>query len=212
MLTQCFDIASLNDPFHRSYKQVKGLQESSREILDLVNQESAKVSRENIIFGDAPVGRFVGISGWLPFSYEINPIIGLYEDEDGSGSHGDDRDRDLFGPADDDPFGKSANSSGEERTPVVKVLAHVRDLISLDIKEIPCTERSAMTTPIFLGHGEADEKIRDSLGVSACRTLRSLGFHVVMRSYKDLGHWYKIPDEIDDIVDFVHHGGAAASS
>ncbi|KAK4235059.1 Alpha/Beta hydrolase protein [Achaetomium macrosporum] len=211
MLTQWFDVASLDDPSHRSQKQVKGLQESSREIFDLVDQESAKVPRENIILGgisqgcamglvcllamDAPVGRFVGMSGWLPFTHEIDSIMGLDEHND------------LFGTRDDDPFDKSPNSSEEEQKPVAKVLAHVRDLLSLDSTECPPTERSAITTPIFLGHGEADEKIRHSLGVSACRTLRSLGFQVTLRSYKDLGHWYKVPDEIDDIVAFIHHGG-----
>ncbi|KAK3302745.1 Alpha/Beta hydrolase protein [Chaetomium strumarium] len=226
MLTQWFDIASLDDPSHRSHKQVKGLQESSREILDLVDQESAKVPRENIILGgisqgcamglvcllamESPVGRFVGMSGWLPFRHEIDPIMGLDEDESESNEHGTDQDDDdIFGCADtDDPSATPSKPSGDEQKPVVKVLARVRDLLSLDSTESPCTDKSALTTPIFLGHGEADEKIRHSLGVGAHRTLTSLGFQASLRSYKGLGHWYKIPDEIDDIVAFIQHGAS----
>ena len=33
--------------------------------------------------------------------------------------------------------------------------------------------------------------------------LRALGYEVVWKLYPGLGHWYKIPDEIDDIVEFI---------
>jgi predicted esterase len=225
MLTQWFDIASLDDPSHRSHKQVKGLQESSREILDLVNLEAAKVPRENITLGgmsqgcamglvcllamESPVGRFIGMSGWLPFRHEIDPILGLDEDGNAIDEHGGGQDDDIFGTSPDEPFATSPNSSSEEQQkPVVKALAHIRELLAFDSAESPCMDKSALTTPIFLGHGESDEKIKHSFGVSACRTLRSLGFQVTLRSYPGLGHWYKIPDEIDDIVAFVHQGAS----
>lgn len=52
MLTQWFDIASLDDPSHKSHTQVRGLEESRGEIMDLLDREIAEgVSRQNIIIG-----------------------------------------------------------------------------------------------------------------------------------------------------------------
>ncbi len=69
--------------------------------------------------------------------------------------------------------------------------------------ESPSRAESALSTPVFIGHGDADDKINPSLGEDACRALRAVGFLVDWRSYKEQGHWYKIPDEIDDIVEFI---------
>lgn len=33
--------------------------------------------------------------------------------------------------------------------------------------------------------------------------MKSIGFPVEWRSYSEQGHWYKIPEEIDDIVAFI---------
>ncbi len=56
MLTQWFDIASLDDPSHRSDTQLQGLEESAREILDLISQESREIPPKNIILGGLSQG------------------------------------------------------------------------------------------------------------------------------------------------------------
>jgi predicted esterase len=198
MLTQWFDIASLDDPSYRNNTQVHGLQESYREVLQLVNQESAKVLTPNIILGgpsqgcamalicllaiDFPVGGFLGMSGWLPFSNDIAELARIEED-----------------PRDDDPFG----SDLELQEPVAKVLGFIRDLLTLSIPDSADGVKSALSTPIFLGHGAVDEKVRSCLGEDARDVMRSVGFQVEWRCYKEQGHWYKVPDEIDDIVEFL---------
>jgi uncharacterized protein YggL (DUF469 family) len=67
---------------------------------------------------------------------------------------------------------------------------------------------------VFLGHGDADEKKPYALGHAAAETLQALGFDVTWRLYQNLGHWYKVPDEIDDIVNFIQNsvGWSVASS
>ncbi|POR32484.1 Uncharacterized protein TPAR_07310 [Tolypocladium paradoxum] len=85
--------------------QLRGLEESTREILELIDQESGKVPRGNIILGglsqgcamalvcllaiDFSVGGFVGMSGWLPCRNEIEELV-----------KADDK-----GDSEDDPFG-----------------------------------------------------------------------------------------------------------
>jgi hypothetical protein len=33
--------------------------------------------------------------------------------------------------------------------------------------------------------------------------LDAIGFKVRWEVYREQGHWYKVPDEIDDITDFI---------
>jgi predicted esterase len=64
-------------------------------------------------------------------------------------------------------------------------------------------KETALSTPIFMGHGDADEKKPYVLGEAVARTMRAAGYSVDWKLYQGLGHWYKIPDEIDDIVNFI---------
>ena len=199
MLTQWFDIASLDDPSHRSQTQLQGIEESCCEVSDMVGREAREVYHKNVILGGIsqgcatgliallalafPLGGFVGMSGWLPFTGDIERLASGEDDFDD----------------DDDPFA----SEGGTQDAALKVLDFVRDLVSVHIPEEANGEASVISTPVFLGHGEADEKIRLSLGDNACRVLRSVGLRVEWKSYKDQGHWYKIPDEVDDVVEFI---------
>ena len=132
-----------------------------------------------------PIGGFIGMSGWLPFRNDIDGLLtGEGEDED-------------------DPFGPDPADEEEAPDPAVKIIGYVRDLLSIDDPKPPTRNDSALSTPVFLGHGDADEKIRPSLGREACQAMKAIGFRVDWKSYEGQGHWYKIPDEIDDIVDFI---------
>jgi predicted esterase len=58
-------------------------------------------------------------------------------------------------------------------------------------------------TPYFLGHGTADEKVSVRLGLQSRDTLLQLGQDVTWKQYDGWGHWYKAPDELDDIACFL---------
>ncbi|KAI1143725.1 acyl-protein thioesterase [Hypoxylon sp. FL0543] len=209
-LTQWFDIKSLDDPSHRQDGQVRGLTESSREILELVNEESKKIPRERIILGglsqgcaaaliclltlDLPLGGFVGMSGWLPFQGEIKKIAEGDEGVDDDSPSRFDR---------DDPFSDSDEELSGDQDPISEVVAYVRDLLGQESLKSRDEAISLIRTPVFLGHGELDDKIKPRLGQLAGETLVSCGFRVTWKSYRDQGHWYKIPDEIDDLVEFI---------
>lgn len=224
MLRQWFDIRSLDDPSYRQDGQLKGLVESSQEIREILDEELKKISHQNIILGglsqgcatalccllslNFPLGGFIGMSGWLPFQKEIEAAA---RDED------DSSDDNPFGSDTEDPF---EHSEGEEgpviQDPISRVINLTRDLLCLDKLENTSKTNSPLLTPVFLGHGEADDKVKPCYGKSAYETLVAGGFQVTWKCYSDQGHWYKIPDEIDDLVKFIReqvgwHEGTSGS-
>ncbi len=213
MLTQWFDVASLDDPSDRSHKQLAGLRESFAEILAVVEQEcgDAGIPRQNIILGglsqgcamaliclialERPIGGFVGMSGWLPFQKEIEARAPA-----GDGPELDDV---VLGGT-DERCSVSAGADTEKQDhgrSLANSIDYVRELLQLD--NVSDGAHTVLSTPVFLGHGEADDKIKVSLGEAAQRTMGRLGFDVQWRAYAGEGHWYRIPDEIDDVVAFV---------
>ncbi|KAI0100535.1 phospholipase/carboxylesterase [Nemania sp. FL0031] len=208
-LTQWFDIARLPDPSYRKETQLRGLAESAVEIRELLHHEIdvAGVSPTNIILGgisqgcamslsvllalEYPLGGYFGMCGYLPFQQDIEDAI----------NKGDDSDDGLD---DDNPFAAS-DEDDQPDDPALKALTFERDLLCIDSPQGNTAERqqTASPTPIFLGHGDADEKKPYVLGENAARTMRAAGYNVEWKLYPGLGHWYKIPDEIDDIVQFI---------
>lgn len=201
VLTQWFDIARLEDPSFRKETQIQGLSESVGEILDIVKQERdlCGIVPRNIVLGGLsqgcatslsvllclgnPIGGFVGMSGYLPFREDMDdaaadPVVD-----------------------DDDPFAGDAACVSSE--PAVRVATFIRDLLDLPAMAAPSSEVMARGTPVFLGHGSEDEKVPCSLGEGMAETVRRAGYDVTWRRYEGLGHWYKIPEEMDDIVDFL---------
>ncbi|PNY28723.1 Acyl-protein thioesterase [Tolypocladium capitatum] len=199
MLTQWFDIACLRDPSHRKEVQLRGLAESAQEILDLLEQEMRTIPSSNIILGglsqgcamsltvllclDYRIGGLVGMSGYLPFREDTeeavkDPVVG-----------------------ENDPF--SGDEEQEQHDPVVRACIFERDLLCLRPVEDPGYEKTALSTPIFLGHGSVDDKVPCSVGEAMAGTMQRAGYEVEWKCYQGQGHWYKIPDEIDDIVQFL---------
>jgi predicted esterase len=206
-INQWFDIASLGDPSQRRDVQLQGLADSAKYLQPILNQELETIPSKNIILGglsqgcamalplllslEFPLGGFVGMSGWLPFRNDIDQIIGPNGSQDSDGN--------------DNPFLFSEGDEREGLDPYIVVMNFARDILSMDQMNIQTSsnEQTCLTTPVFLGHGGNDEKIRYELGKEAAQTLSSLGMQVTWRGYPGLGHWYKIPEEIDDILEFL---------
>ncbi|KAI1772967.1 acyl-protein thioesterase [Hypoxylon cercidicola] len=209
-LRQWFDVASLDDPSQKPDVQLRGLTESLPEILGLIDAESQKVPRENIIIGgmsrgcamalicllilDSPLGGFIGMSGRLPLQREIEDVA-----KDDGGADSDN----PFGSDTDNPFAHSDDECSKNQEPITRVAEYLRGLLDQETLNKPGNANSSATTPVFLGHGEADDKVKHHFGKSAYETLMACGYRVTWKSYEDLGHWYKIPDEIDDLVEFI---------
>lgn len=202
MLTQWFDIAHLQDPSHRKELQLQGLGESAREILDILRHEHEinNIAAGNILLGglsqgcamslsvllclDYRIGGFVGMSGYLPFRQDIDEAI----------------DEVLFD--EDDPFSSGFNTQ-DQYGPATRASIFERDLLGLPPVGDPGCNKTAHLTPVFLGHGSADDKVPCSLGEDMAGTMERASYKVEWKCYQGQGHWYKIPDEIDDIMGFL---------
>ncbi|KFY01563.1 hypothetical protein V490_00852 [Pseudogymnoascus sp. VKM F-3557] len=198
VINQWFDIASVEDPSHRRDTQVQGLAESAEHVRSIIARELKTISKENIVLGglsqgcamslaillslEFPLGGYFGMSGWLPFRDDIEDVVAPVGKED-------------------DPFAAD-ETDGEALEPQLMALSLVRDILSVDAVT-PSTERTSLTTPVLLCHGEDDEKVKCRLGQEAAQSLSSLGMDVTWKCYSGLGHWYKIPDEMDDIFEFL---------
>ncbi|KAI2617665.1 phospholipase/carboxylesterase [Hypomontagnella submonticulosa] len=222
-LNQWFDFASLDNPCYNTGIQRDGLESSSAEIQDLIKMEAKYVSYRKMILGglshgcamalslllalEFPLGGFIGMSGWLPFEPDIQKLVKpTNNDEAGDITN-------PFGPDDDVSYLSDADDEKEDSDEEVEEDELLQDVFffcreqafGYSDEEPVELSHTSIATPIFLGHGNNDEKINPSFGRTASTTLSTIGYDVTWKSYKDQGHWYKIPDEIDDIVEFVKH-------
>lgn len=104
-----------------------------------------------------------------------------------------------------DPFqsGSRENSEGDPRSGIIDTINHIRDIMDLEPVSISGTFPT-LQTPVFLGHGFADPKVSVDLGEKMVELLsKKLKMDVTWKAYEGFGHWYKVPDEIDDVLDFL---------
>lgn len=204
-INQWFDNFSLKDPSRREDVQYDGIKETSEFVAGLVRREADAVGMEHVVIGGlsqgcaaalhillnlgepVPLAAFVGMSGWLPFAETLDPAA--VKDNIG--------DEDDFFSTDDGDDEDASHLQEVHRT----ATNTARDIASLPPLSV-AQQVVFPNTPIFLGHGKSDEKVSIDLGVQAKRVLEALGCSVVWKDY-DEGHWYKIPEEIDDIVEFL---------
>lgn len=198
MINQWFDIASVEDLSYRRDTQVQGLAESAEYVRSIIARELETIPKEKIVLGglsqgcamsltillslEFPIGGYFGMSGRLPFREDIEDVVAPVEEED-------------------DPFADD-EADGEALEPQLMAVSLVRDILSVDTVTLS-SELTSLTTPVLLCHGEEDEKVKCKLGKEAAECLSSLGMQVTWKCYPGLGHSYKIPDEIDDIFEFL---------
>lgn len=60
---------------------------------------------------------------------------------------------------------------------------------------------------VWIGHGDADTVVRYQVGRGVYKAVKVLGMEVEWKRYEGLGHWWRCPDEIDDVVRFMMNGG-----
>ena len=126
-------------------------------------------------------GGVVGMSGWLPLRSQIDEVI-----------------KDIL------------SSAGEEvRQKRKRARELVRRYLELDDygegNELAMkreTDDVWIQSPIFLGHGKADEKVRTEWGLQMLSVLGELGFDVQWKAYDGLSHWWNA-EEITNIAKFL---------
>ncbi|KJZ75721.1 hypothetical protein HIM_04878 [Hirsutella minnesotensis 3608] len=238
--TLWFDVARFEEPRYRQELQRRGLCSSARQLINLVNWEAGFVPAQNIVIGGlgqgmavsltvimvmaCKLGGVIGLSGFLPFQFELLMNI----TEDSSTDDSDDSSNDGGQGACNSPNanedtatattvtsnnnnntgGNNGNSDETPdlgcNTPIVQAQIHERLLLGIRSDEPPSRDQTSLGTPIFLGHGKADAMIAWRHGELAFEAMRTVEYEVVWKHYDGLGHGYDVPREIDDIVDFLN--------
>jgi predicted esterase len=184
--------------------QIEGVRETGEYIRGLIEQEVKLVGNGKVVLGglsqgcaaglcvmlglageaEGYLGGFIGMSGWLPWRTRLEEILRQETDEEDN----------------DNPFGTDGDEGAEETTEM-QAVNYLRDV--MDLPPLSLSTFSCLFPPVFLGHGKTDEKVPFALGNEASATLKRLGMDVEWKEY-DIGHWYLVPDEIDDIVTFLN--------
>ncbi|KAH7116877.1 Phospholipase/carboxylesterase/thioesterase [Dendryphion nanum] len=76
-------------------------------------------------------------------------------------------------------------------------------LLQKKIKDMIPAENPNKETPIFLGHGDADQVVAHKYGKMSADELKRLGYNVDFRTYQDLIHSAD-PEEIDHFEEYLN--------
>lgn len=224
-IAQWFDIYTLEDPDQRQELQHDGLHDSTMFVHDIIRQEAKVVGLENVVLGGLSqgcalglhvlmsfdgesgqhLGGFFGMSGWLPFAKQLEALS--------QNNHQDLIDAGLGGApgtdknGDTDPFRNDISSSDADASAGARAIQFVRQ----HVMNFPHSKASndLSSVPIFLGHGDLDEKVSMRLGEDAARIMAKLGSNVIWKPYSGLGHWYSL-EELEDIAKFVQGLGCSS--
>ena len=206
-----FDSASFEDPSIREYLHIDGIAENARVLGRIIQAEAELVGLDKIFLGglsegcamalyvmfhlrleERPLAGFIGLSGWLPFQSRIDQILSGEEDV----KHDDD---DIFFVTENCQEEKALSNEDTKLTEVARFISEE----VLDTEFHTQESKVLQITPIFIGHGEKDDVVPIDSGQRLVNTLQTLGFQVESKGYPDLGHWYEVPREVDDMARFL---------
>lgn len=127
------------------------------------------------------LGGFIGMSEWMPYAADMEEIIRpeCYDDsgadEDGPFSHsGDEGD---------------GNVRIEPKEPATSIATGICNLVrdNMDLPPIATINPLCLGTPVFLGHGRNDERVKMEKGLRAMEIFKDMGMQVEWKDY-DMGH------------------------
>ncbi|KAK6525374.1 hypothetical protein TWF694_005513 [Orbilia ellipsospora] len=186
-IRQWFDYHSLEEIRVREYLQFEGLIETTHFVHDLIRREVEDgIDIGNIVLGGVGQGCAASLYALLAFDGRLGGYVGI------SG---------WF------PFVaylQDVLQEGEnEKWRVIDSLNLIRGYIDFlplqyDVDEIP-----VLRTPVFICHGEEDDRVDVSLGKEIVDVLRRLSMDVTWKTYVNSRYWFKASDEMKDFVDFL---------
>lgn len=209
MMNIWFNTSSFDDPSEREELQPQGLRENAAFISQIIRAEARTLGTLSKVFlgglsqgcamalhvllsfeaegeGEGKgLGGFVGMSGWLPFYGAISAIIAGEDDE-----------------VDENPFAEEGEDGRNEENVAVKVTRFVRTEL-MDLPECQEEALASRRTPVFYGHGDRDTTVDIQHGRNILAVLKALDYNISCKVYEGQGHWYKVPEEIDSIAEFI---------
>lgn len=212
---QWFDNWKLDPPAtEREELQIDGLRETALFLHQLLRSEIAIVpgGAKNVVLGGLSqgcaaslaalllwegedLGAVIGMCGWLPFAESL-----MAEILDDDNAH-DDNEELGFDPFVADSLGDEVDHASAD-APVQLATGWLREQLGLPSSHPSSETLPAQKIPIFMGHGEQDERVSIELGRRAAECLGELGAGVCWKEYDDLGHWYS-SEMLKDMLHFL---------
>ena len=188
-----FDITKITDRTIGEDQQVEGLVESTTYLCRVIKEEIAILellgqSKENVVIGGFSQGCAMSIWVLLSIGLKLGGFVGM------SGWL---------------PFRKQIDNATKMEEDRSARRLHAIDLMSSAVpvpylSDFPASEKLAgFETPVFLGHGMQDMKVQTAWGIEMRETLEYLGLDITWKGYEGLEHWYRVPDEFEDIAEFL---------
>lgn len=201
-LRDWFDVWSLSDPNERQDFQVESLRDSSLYVLDVLEQEIARLGgrSEKVILGGMSIGMatalwtllctsgrvkgrlgaFIGACGWIPLTQHIEAAVHIY---------------------------RTRYATEFQTNKCLTISAFLLGSIRCrPFESSPREIEALLSTPVLLLHGTDDTIVDVSLGRRACQLLKDVGMDVELFEYSGAeraGHWIKEPEGFDRIVEFL---------
>lgn len=186
-------------------------QRYSRIILGGLSQGCA-MGMFTFLAGDASgrrrLGGFLGMSGWLPLNRQLEAFFqsspSFYDDAGAA-------------TADSDLFAHGSDDEGGYESPQLQAINHIRGIADLSsLSPTPSTSGSPPTdylqSPVFLGHGSADDKVSVKLGENMAGFLTErLHVHVTWKVLKSLGVGIKLRMRLMILFAFCRRGPVCPS-
>ncbi|EFJ35414.1 hypothetical protein SELMODRAFT_79756 [Selaginella moellendorffii] len=178
-----FDAPSLTDMSKNKHLQVPGLKSSVEFVRGVIQDEVARLGGDaaKVVLGGISQGQATALHVLLGGSHKLGGFVGA------SGWL---------------PFADEVEGLGS----LAELSSHFRGKLGLELDE-EIQGGGVEETPVFLGHGTDDEMVDVKFGRQARDVLKAAKVkNLTWKEYVGAeldGHWFKEPEEMDDIVAFL---------
>ncbi|KAF5625635.1 acyl thioesterase 1 [Fusarium sp. NRRL 52700] len=184
-----FEAHSLTDTTARQDLQIPGIQESVSYIKTLLSQEIHRLGGDasRVVLGGISQGAAVGM--WTLLCLD-RPLGAFFATNTWL------------------PFASSIEKhlSNDPTSPMDAGTEFVAGMLVHSKASLSISQERLSSTKVFLGHGTDDAYVDVELGRKARDIILQAGFAVEWREYRGAeleGHWFKAPEEVDDLLNFL---------
>jgi len=178
-IRQWFDFFHGTPPESYTPQQLEGLKEVVEHVGELIDGEEVPV-----LLGGLSQGCAVAVMTLLLGGKKVQGVVGM------SGWM---------------PFAEEIMkglAGHEEEWERIRLLGRLREMV---LKEPPLEDQvvsEVLRTPVWLGHGDADRVVAYQVGLEMRMAFERLRMDVQWTRYPGFEHWYKVPEEFEDVVRF----------